>query len=387
MKRRQFCIQLLKAGGAAMFASLIKACSLPEGEVSIPTATTPTGTPATDRPTATPSSTPTTTPVPTVAATASPTPTPTSVPTVSAVGRVAIIKTQDRIAGTRQVIELLGVKPAAGKDVLLKPNLNSADEAPGATNTEVLREIIVMANEMGARKITIADRSGMGNTTAVMEAKGLPDLAREFGLDLVAFDNLADTDFAIITGDNFHWPNGFAVPKMLLDAECVIQTCCLKTHAYGGQFTLSLKNAVGFVPGAPSGRSFAGNHNYMRDLHASSDMRLMIAEINTAYEPALIVMDGVEAFVRGGPATGDRAQTDVMLASTDRVAIDAIGVAILRLFGTTPEVSKGPIFEQEQIARAVELGLGVDNPEQIEIITGDAESESYAERIRQALSS
>jgi uncharacterized protein (DUF362 family) len=112
----------------------------------------------------------------------------------------------------------------------------------------------------------------------------------------------------------------------------------------------------------------------------------MIAEINTAYTPSLIVMDGVDAFVNGGPAAGKKVSPSVMIAGTDPVAIDAVGVAILRLFGTTPEVSKGKVFEQEQIARAVELGLGVDSPERIRIVTGDAESEAFANLISQYLS-
>ena len=76
----------------------------------------------------------------------------------------------------------------------------------------------------------------------------------------------------------------------------------------------------------------------------------------------------------------------MVLAGTDPVAIDAVGVAILRLFGTTPQVSEGKVFELEQIARAVELGLGIDAPERIRIVTGDAESEAYASLISQYLS-
>jgi len=74
-----------------------------------------------------------------------------------------------------------------------------------------------------------------------------------------------------------------------------------------------------------------------------------------------------------------------MLAGSDRIAIDAVGVALLRYWGTTRAVSKGTIFEQAQIARAVELGLGVSGPEQIELITDDAGSAAYAQEIRQIL--
>jgi uncharacterized protein (DUF362 family) len=111
----------------------------------------------------------------------------------------------------------------------------------------------------------------------------------------------------------------------------------------------------------------------------------MIAEVNLAYQPGLILMDGLEAFVGGGPARGKRVAPGVILTGTDRVAVDAVGVAILRAFGTTGAVSRGPIFEQEQIARAVELGLGVSDPGEIALVTADAESESFAAQIRDSL--
>ena len=111
----------------------------------------------------------------------------------------------------------------------------------------------------------------------------------------------------------------------------------------------------------------------------------MIAEINTAYSPDLIVLDGVRAFVDGGPDHGTEVEAGVMLAGTDRVAMDAVGVAILRLLGTTPEVSRGSIFEQEQIARAAELGVGVSSAKQIQLVTGDAKSEAFAVKVRDIL--
>ncbi|HEY43399.1 MAG TPA: hypothetical protein G4O11_05385, partial [Anaerolineae bacterium] len=62
-----------------------------------------------------------------------------------------------------------------------------------------------------------------------------------------------------------------------------------------------------------------------------------------------------------------------------------IGVAVLRYFGTTSAVEQGSIFQQEQIARAVELNLGVADPESIELITSDPESEAYAAEIWELL--
>lgn len=144
---------------------------------------------------------------------------------------------------------------------------------------------------------------------------------------------------------------------------------------------MSLKNSVGFV-GKFAG---SGGYNYMRELHNSAYQRQMIAEINACYSADLIVLDGVEAFVSGGPAVGQKAATEVVLAATDRVALDAVGVAILRLFGTTPEVSRGKVFDQEQLARAAALRLGVNSPDLIQLLADSPDGETYARRIRDVL--
>ncbi|MEA3334332.1 MAG: DUF362 domain-containing protein [Chloroflexota bacterium] len=365
MNRRQFCRNLIALGSAAVLAPLTDACTypIPPGETARSTDTpAASGQPASSGTSAKPK------------AQSSPAAAPDQ-----SLATIALVSTTDRAAGVRQALELLGINPVRGRHVLFKPNFNSADPAPGSTHDDVLRILLASLSDMEAHAITLADRSGMGNTHRVMEQKGVFELVDEFGAEAVAFEDLPADAWTIIDGDGFHWARGFPVPRMLRDAECVVQTCNLKTHRYGGHFTLSLKNSVGFVA------KHHDSYNFMNELHGTSDQRKMIAEINTAYDPALIVLDGVEAFVKGGPATGTKAETGVILAGTDRVAIDAAGVAILRMFETTRDVERGSVFEQEQLARAVELGLGVKSPDQISFVTGDAESAAYAGRIREVL--
>jgi uncharacterized protein (DUF362 family) len=210
-----------------------------------------------------------------------------------------------------------------------------------------------------------------------MEKKGIFSLAKELGFEIVNLEEMGPKGWVHLRPEGSHWRDGFHFPRIYLEAEYIVQTCCLKTHAFGGHFTLSLKNSVGMVPRV--------GYPYMSELHSSSHQRQMIAEINTAYSPDLVVLDGVEAFVDGGPARGTRAEAGVMLAGSDRVAIDAVAVAILRSMGTTSQVSQGPVFEQEQIARAAELGLGVKSPTQIELVTDDPENETFAKTIKDIL--
>lgn len=294
---------------------------------------------------------------------------------------VAFVKTQDRITGLNKALDLLDLSPIRGKDVFLKPNYNSSDPPPGSTHNDTLRALVQCLRAQGATQITVGDRSGMGDTRAVMEKLGAFSLAEELGCKTVVFDELEASDWVHFEIPKGHWSRGFYAARPILDAASLVQTCCLKTHRFGGHVTLSLKNTVGMVAKQVPG----DDYNYMQELHGSPDQRRMIAEINTVFRPDLIVLDGVQAFVDGGPDKGTQVDAQVMLAGDDPVAIDAVAVAVLRRFGTTPAVSQGPIYEQEQIARAVELGLGAKSAADIELITPDAESEAYAAEIQQIL--
>jgi uncharacterized protein (DUF362 family) len=298
------------------------------------------------------------------------------------VGRVALVQSADRSAAVRRALDLLGINPVQGKSVFLKPNFNSADPPPGSTHNDVLRTLVERLHEMGATRVAVGDRSGMGDTRAVMQTKGVFELAGELGFDTVVFEDLgADGWVRIEAPPDSAWRQGFYFARPILEAGAVVETCNLKTHRFGGHFTLSLKDSVGMAARSVPGQG----HNYMTELHNSSHQRSMIADLNVAYAPALIVLDAVEAFVDGGPDVGTKVRPGLVLSGVDRVAVDAVGVAILREQGTNADVRRGPVFEQEQIARAVELGLGARDPEEITFVTEDAEGKAYADRLREIL--
>ncbi len=49
------------------------------------------------------------------------------------VSQVAVVHTEDRKSGVVRSIQTLGVNPVKNKDVLIKPNFNTADVVPGST--------------------------------------------------------------------------------------------------------------------------------------------------------------------------------------------------------------------------------------------------------------
>jgi uncharacterized protein (DUF362 family) len=305
--------------------------------------------------------------------------TPAAPATLTSSSRVVLVRTEDRVAGTQKAIDLLQPQGITGQTVFLKPNYNTGDPAPAATDTPLLEALVQELQGAGAGQITIGDRSGMANTREAMQSKGVFQLADRYGLNAIVLDELDREGWQYFPAEGTHWSQGFAFARPALQAGAMINTCCLKTHRFGGHFTLSLKNTVGLVAKYVPGDAY----NYMGELHSSPHQRLMIAEINKAYNPALVLLDGVEAFVNGGPESGAIAQSGVILAGTDRVAVDVVAIGILRSLGTTSTVSQGSVWQLEQIRRAIELGLGAESDEQIEIVTADTASQTMADQVRQ----
>ena len=292
--------------------------------------------------------------------------------------KVTFVKTEDRGKGVKSSISSLKLNPVKNKDVLIKPNYNTADPTPGSTHNDTLMALVDEIWNMGAKSISIGERS-YPLTKEVMDEKGVVPLLKEKDVHIIDFDNLGKKDWVEFKPKHSHWENGFRIARPILETECLISTCCLKTHQFGGVFTLSLKLHVGVVP------TFRHGYQYMGELHQSPYQQEMIAEINQPFSPDIIVLDGIDAFTDGGPATGKRAKGNIFLASTDRVAIDAVGVAVLKTIGSNTAIMQRKIFDQRQIARASELGIGVSSPSEIEIISADQESMEFRAEVAQVL--
>ncbi len=292
--------------------------------------------------------------------------------------KVAVVKTENRETGVRSSVKTLGINPVKGKGVLIKPNFNTADPVPGSTDNATLMALIDTLWDMGAKRITLGERS-YPPTRSVMEDKGVLDLLAEKEVAVINFDDLSKSEWVEFTPEDSHWPKGFRVARPVLDAECLVSTCCLKTHQFGGVFTMSLKLHVGVVPTTRNG------FPYMNQLHGSPHQQEMIAEINAPFSPDLIVLDGIDAFVDGGPMTGKRARGNVFLAAADRVALDAVGVAMLKSLGSNRAIMDPPIFRQRQIARAAALGLGAGGPDDIDLVPSDDASRDVCDTLRSIL--
>lgn len=301
-------------------------------------------------------------------------PTPLRAVAAPTSARVVVVKTEDRGRGVAACLDALGFTACADRPVALKANFNSDDPFPASTHPDTLAALVAQLKTRGATDITLAERSGMGETRRVLERTGAAAVVSRAGGRVVVLDDAARDAWRPFTAE--HWPRGLWAAKVFVEAGCAVQTMCCKTHRFGGHVTLALKNTVGLIAKRLPGEG----HDYMRDLHGSSHQRTMIAEANLVWRPSLNVMDCLEAFVDGGPEQGRRVAPGLFLASADRCALDAAAIALLRLSGMTGPAARGPIAAGEQLVRALALGLGA-SPRQVEITAADAASREMAQRL------
>jgi uncharacterized protein (DUF362 family) len=125
----------------------------------------------------------------------------------SSKSRVAFVGTEDRKSGVSLSIKALGINPVKNKNVLIKPNFNTADRTPGSTHNDTLVALVETVWEMGAKSIRLGERS-YPRTRTVMEQKGILPLMEARDVEIIDFDDLDQKDWVKITPEDSHWQDG-----------------------------------------------------------------------------------------------------------------------------------------------------------------------------------
>ena len=230
-----------------------------------------------------------------------------------------------------------------GDRVFVKPNFNSPDPLPAATDLAFLQAVIELILESGA-KVTIGESAGAvwRPTRKVFNQRGVPELTRRLGVELIAFDDRPSDWVQIdINGD---YLSKVVMPRSAYEADRMIYLPCMKTHVLSA-FSGATKLVFGFV--APGQR---------RGFHRGH-LQEKLADVSLCWQPDLIIMDGRKAFVTGGPHGGQLVEPDLVLASGDLIAIDIEAMKVLLEYHASNKIPANP-WELPQIATAIEHGLG-----------------------------
>src|SRR2546427_10624413 len=123
---------------------------------------------------------------------------------------------------------------AAGpaRAVAIKANFNSGDAFPASTHPATLRALLGTLKSRRATQLTLAERSGMGDTRNVLTSTGAADVVKDAGAQLVVLDEVEREAWAPMRGA--HWPNGFHAARVLPTPRAWCRRCAARPIASAG---------------------------------------------------------------------------------------------------------------------------------------------------------
>ena len=233
----------------------------------------------------------------------------------------------------KEAIQRIGFVIPEHKTVLIKPNLltQNRPEQHTITHYSLIDALCRILSEKNC-KILIGDSISFyqqGLTRKAFATSEIDVVANKYGATLIAFE---EEQVVRITRD-LRGLKELYVPKILLEADMVIDACKLKTH---GSLRLSgaIKNMFGCLPGGYKQKI----HRWLDDEFELSDVFL---DIHRVVKPALSIMDAIVGLDGGPTALGRPVKVSRIIASSNAVALDVIAA---KMIGYDPE--KLPILLQ-----------------------------------------
>jgi len=281
-------------------------------------------------------------------------------------GKVAVIKTHPAtvLQDYARVMELAGFRQALPKDntTALKINISWQTWYPACSSAPWQIEGVARA----LRAAGYTDIVGAHNDTVVVDARdGEFNNKHRFVTDMLGIPCV------YLYHEDFEWfeykpkqpflvldkvfPEGVFIPKALVGKN-IVHLPTVKTHVFT-TITGAMKNAFGGLLHRHRHWTHSVIHDTLVDL-------LMIQQ--DIHPGIFAVMDGTFAGDGPGPRAMRWHEKDILLASADQVAIDAVSA---KLQGFDP-------MSLRFIRAAHERGLGVGDPKQIEIVGYDINQES-----------
>lgn len=259
--------------------------------------------------------------------------------------KTALEKSIELLGGINEVI-------SDGDKVTIKPNLNTADPYPASSDPDFIKALGEVILEAGASKLEIVDSSRMRlSTRTIAEEIGLDKVAESLDANLIF---LEEHEWVKVDFPRGKYMKSGHIGKPLLDIQKLIVAPCIKTH-FLARFTGSMKGFVGWVRARDRMKMHARRLEYK------------IADLASYFNPDLIVMDARTCFVTGGPVSGTISSPGVLLASGDMVSIDVEGVKLIQSCNAENKLDMD-VWELPQIKRAVEIGIGAQSDEDIEVV-------------------
>lgn len=253
---------------------------------------------------------------------------------------LSLAKGGDYVTLVAQVLKPLGgmaqfVRP--GDRVVVKPNIgwDRIPEQGATTNPLVVKAVVALALEAGAKKVLVFDRT-CNEQRRCYANSGIEQAVIALNDPRAVIEQVDLRKFVPVNISRGTALTKWEIYKDALDCDCYINVPIAKQHGLSG-LTLGLKNSMGVL---------GGNRG---NLH--HELGQSLADLATVIRPRLTFIDATRILLRNGPQGGDVKDVkkiDTLIASADPVAADAYATT---LFGMQPDAIASTVA-------AYRLGLG-----------------------------
>lgn len=240
--------------------------------------------------------------------------------------REAVKKGLDLLGGTQRFAQ-------AGEKILIKPNLLVGEDPQRCISPHptVFQAVLEQFQTTGAQ-LTYGDSPGFGSPITAARRAGLLPVADSLGVPQADFQTPVSVSF----------PKGnlikqFTLAKGVVESHGLISLSKLKSHALT-RITGAVKNQFGCIPGVRKAE-------FHSKLPNSALFSKMLVDLNLCIKPRLYIMDGIVAMEGNGPRNGTPRPMNVLLFSTDPVALEATVCRMIHLDETLVEpIVYGNVF-------------------------------------------
>ena len=207
----------------------------------------------------------------------------------------------------------------SNEKIVIKPNMLIGTNPDKCVTPypSVFKAVAKLIKKTGV-DLYYGDSPGFGKSEKNMEKAGLKQIADELGIKLADFDNGKSVSHkeALLN-------KRFVIANGVLESDGIISLSKLKTHQLT-RFTGAVKNQFGCIPGLLKPEY----HIKMPDPY---DFSTMLVDLNTLIRPRLYIMDGIIGMEGNGPRNGNPKRLNVLLFSSDPIALDSIACKIVSI--------------------------------------------------------
>jgi uncharacterized protein (DUF362 family) len=258
---------------------------------------------------------------------------------------MAIVTGESPAAITKEALAALGGMErfiAKGDKVMIKPNIgwDRTPELAATTNPEVVKTLVELAFEAGAKEVTVMDNT-INQAARCYARSGIAEAAKSAGAK-VPFVNEYRLKKMALKGE---WLKDWEVFTDFVETDKLINVPIAKHHSLS-RMTVGMKNWLGAIGGARN------------QLHQKINEAMV--DLAAFFKPQLTVLDAYRVLTRNGPQGGRT--SDIKLQKTVAAGIDPVAAETVAagFFEIRPE-------ELPYLGIAVKRGLGQTNLEKLTI--------------------